>query len=182
MAKGFIEAVSELRQKMLEQMEQNLRPNGVVECKFCQSRAVVKNGLRKGTQYWLCKNCGCGFVDNQALPKMKYPMDIIAKAVFDYYGGHSLNTVCRGIEQQTGNKPSDSNVFAWVKRLTKIAKDEAGKHIPEVGDTWIADETVLKIGGHNVWIYDIIDEKTRYLLATRIALLRNSLKSAACSE
>ena len=32
------------------------------ECKFCQSKSVAKNGKRNGTQYYLCKNCGRGFV------------------------------------------------------------------------------------------------------------------------
>ena len=39
------------------------------KCKFCGSSDVVKNGTRAGTQYWLCKECGRGFVDNKALPK-----------------------------------------------------------------------------------------------------------------
>jgi transposase-like protein len=155
-------------------MLEHHRPNSRVRCKFCQSTDVVKNGLRNGTQYWLCTKCGRGFVDNHALPKMQYPMSVVAKAVFDYYGGHSLNTVAEGIGQHTGNKPSDSNVYAWVQKLTKVAKDEAKKHIPQVGDTWIADETVLKVAGRNVWLYDIIDEKTRYLLATRLAFGRTT--------
>jgi hypothetical protein len=38
-----------------------------------------------------------------------------------------------------------------------------------VGDEWIADETALEIGGRKVWFWDIIDTKTRYLLASHIS-------------
>lgn len=44
-----------------------------IRCKFCNSRDIVKNGHRKGTQYWLCKNCGHGFVANKSVPKSRYP-------------------------------------------------------------------------------------------------------------
>ena len=171
---GLLEVAYQMREKVLDTMIANLREDGLVECKFCNSRAVVKNGLRKGVQYWLCTNCGCGFVDNRALPRMRYPKDIVAKAVYDYYNGQSLNSIARGIGQQTDNHPSDSSVYTWVQKLTKIAIKEASKYIPEVGDSWVADETVLKIGGKNIWMYDIIDEKTRYLLASRLALSRTT--------
>jgi len=38
----------------------------------------------------------------------------------------------------------------------------------------VADETVLSIGGQNFWMYDIIDDKTRFLLATRITPSRTT--------
>ena len=49
---------------------------------------------------------------------------------------------------------------------------------PMTGDTWIADETVLKVGGKKIWFFDVIDEKTRYLLASRLAESR-TIKEAA---
>ncbi len=85
------------REMMLREAN-NLIDRADVRCKFCGSPSVVKNGTRRGTQYWLCKDCGRGFVANKALPKMKYPMDIIAKAVYDYYCGVSLNNIRQGIK------------------------------------------------------------------------------------
>lgn len=46
---------------------------------------------------------------------------------------------------------------------------------PEVGDTWIADETVLALDkGMKVWFFDIIDADTRFLLASRASLSRTT--------
>ncbi len=40
---------------------------------------------------------------------------------------------------------------------------------------WIADETALNIGGsHKVWFWDIIDTKTRFLLASHISTKRTT--------
>ncbi len=41
-----------------------------------------------------------------------------------------------------------------------------------MGKVWVADETVLKIGGKNIWFWDIIDAKTRFLLASHISQTR----------
>jgi putative transposase len=143
-----------------------------IQCKFCGSLYVVKNGTRRGTQYWLCKNCGRGFVDNKALPKMRYPIEAIASAVYQYYAGLSLNDIRGYIDQQYHFRPSDSAIYNWVTRFTKTAIDEANKYTPKVGDTWVADETVIKVGGKKLWLIDIIDQETRYLLATRLSETR----------
>jgi putative transposase len=143
-----------------------------VECKFCHSLNVVRNGTRRGTQYWLCKHCGRGFVDNKALPKMKYPIEAIASAVYQYYAGLSLNEIRGYIDQQYKFSPSDSAIYGWVTKFSKTAIDEAKNLTPKVGDTWVADETVLFIGGRQFWLIDIIDQDTRYLLATYLSPTR----------
>jgi putative transposase len=138
-------------------------------CKFCQSTAVVKNGKRNGVQYYLCKECGRGFVYNKGLPRMRYPIDIVADAVYDYYAGVSLNKIRDGIYQKAGLKPADSAIYGWVKRLTKVALAEAKNHTPKVGDRWLADECVLKLkDGKKYWLINVIDYDTRFLLASRL--------------
>jgi putative transposase len=139
------------------------------KCKFCQSTAVVKNGKRNGVQYYLCKECGRGFVYNKGLPRMRYPIDIVADAVYDYYAGVSLNKIRDGIHQKAKLKPADSAIYGWVRRLTKIALAEAQNHTPKVGDKWLADECVLKLkDGKKYWLINVIDYDTRFLLASRL--------------
>jgi len=139
------------------------------QCKFCQSTAVVKNGVRNGVQYYLCKECGRGFVHNKGLPRMRYPIDIVADAVYDYYAGVSLRKIRDGIDQKIGLRPADSAIYGWVKRLTKIGLAEAKNYIPKVGDKWLADECVLKLkDGKKYWLINVIDYDTRFLLASRL--------------
>ena len=161
----------ETAKRWLKTMTQMLE----TRCKFCGSDKVVKNGKsKKGVQNWLCRTCGKGFVDNRALPRMRSPVDTVSSALYQYYTGSSLNDIRGHIEQQTGIRPSDSTIFAWVNRFSKVAVDEAKNYKPQVGDTWIADETVLKIQGKNVWFWDIIDADTRFLLASHISRTRTT--------
>jgi len=145
-----------------------------ITCKFCGLPNIVKNGRRRGTQYWLCKNCGRGFVANEALPKMKYPVEAIGSAIYQYYTGSSLNEIRGHFEQRHDVSPSASAIYEWITRFSKIAIDEAKKHTPKVGDTWVADETVIRIDGKKYWLWDIIDEDTRFLLATRLSPTRTT--------
>lgn len=145
----------------------------VPKCKFCQSINVVKNGIRNGVQYYLCKECGRGFVYNRALPGMRYPIRIVADAVYDYYAGVSLNKIRDGIDQKIGRKPADSSIYGWVKKLTRIGLAEAKNHTPKVGDKWLADECVLKLkDGKKYWLINVIDHDTRFLLASRLSSSR----------
>ena len=144
-----------------------------IVCKFCGSPEIVKNGVRRGTQYWLCKNCGRGFTANKALPRMRYSIDDISSAIYQYYTGSSLNEIRGYIEQHSGIRPSDSAIYNWVTRFSKIAIDKAKTFKPEVGSQWVADETVLHISGKKYWLIDIIDSATRFLLAIKLSHNRN---------
>ncbi len=148
-------------------------------CKFCGSGNVVRYGYNQGVQRYFCRNCGRTFTDNAAVATMHTPSIYVASALSMYYGGMSLNAIRRHLGQQYGYYPSDSTVYRWVVRFTKIAVEEAKKYKPEVGDVWIADETVLRVAGkridrlkRGVWFFDIIDSKTRFLLASHISQSR----------
>jgi len=143
-------------------------------CKSCGSQNIVKYGTSGGVQYWWCKDCKRKFADNDALPEMKTPTKQVASALSMYYRGVSIDDIRTHLEQQYDNYPSDSTVYEWVTRFSNEATSKAREYKPDVGDVWIADETVLKIGGKAVWYWDIIDTKTRYLLASHMSFRRTT--------
>lgn len=154
------------------------------QCKFCGSTEVVKNGRRGGTQYWLCKDCGRGFVDNKGLPKGRYPMEAVSSALYMYFTGSSLNDIKRYIEHQFGTElPSDSAIYSWVTKFSEIASKEARKHKPaKLGDIWIADEMFLSIGGKRYYLWNVIDSKTRYLIASYLSPKRGTQEAKKLME
>lgn len=151
-------------------------------CKYCGSFHVVRFGHRKHTQRLLCRDCGHTFEDTTAIPGMRTPNEQIASALNMYYEGMSLNAIRRHLEQMHHNYPSDSTVYVWITKFSEVAIKEAEKHKPKVGDVWIADETVLRIGGKNVWFWDIIDSKTRFLLASIVSTNRGTREAKALME
>ena len=149
-----------------------------MNCKHCNSPNVIKFGTFNGIQRYWCKDCKRKFADNRALPKMKTDVNIISAAMSCYFGGMPLDAIQRHLQQQFRIYYSEMGIYNWVKRFSKEAVDRTKNFKPITGDTWVADETVLKVGGRNVWFFDVIDEKTRYLLASRLAQSR-TIKEAA---
>jgi len=159
---------------ILRNMVKRIKPETLVTCKYCGSDNIVKNGSRKGTQYWLCKHCGHGFVDNKGIPGSRYSNDVVARALYNYYAGMSLNSISEGVRQETGDYPSTSAIYGWLDKYTHIALDEAEKHQPKVGKKWVMDETVVRLAGKKWWLITALDSDTRYLLGTKLSTNRNN--------
>lgn len=144
------------------------------ECKFCGSKQIVRYGHYKGVQRWICRTCGRKFVHNQAPDGMRVPAIQIAAALSMFYEGLSLNAIRRNLQQTFNSFPSDSTVYGWIVKYTKVAIAEIENYIPKVSGFWIADETVLRIEGQNIWFWDIIDNSTRFLIASHISKSRTT--------
>jgi transposase-like protein len=153
-----------------------------VACKNCGSTAVVKFGTYKGVQRYFCKSCKRKFKGDNALFHMKVAPEYVSSALSNYYSGLSIGDVSKGLKQEHGYQPSKHIVYNWIDKYTDIAVKYFRDNHPNTGDVWIADETVLKIDGQNVWVYDIIDTKTRFLLASRIALSRTTHQAQMLME
>lgn len=146
-----------------------------VTCKNCGSEAVVKFGTYKGVQRYFCKACNRKFKADNALFHMKVSPEFISTALSMYYSGSSISDIRNHLKQEHGYYPSKHVVFEWVDKFTSLAAKQFRDVHPKVGDTWVADETVLELDkGIKVWFWDIIDSDTRFLLASRASLTRGT--------
>jgi len=148
-----------------------------MNCKYCGSPNIIKFGTFNGVQRYWCKDCKRKFVADK-LPKMKTPTNHISSALSCYFGGMPLDSIQRHLQQQFGIYYSEMGIYNWVKRFSKEAVDRIKDFQPIVGDTFIGDETMIKVGGKKIWFFDVIDEKTRYLLASRLATSRTTKEAA----
>jgi putative transposase len=145
-----------------------------IECKYCGSPNIIKFGKYQDTQYYWCKDCKRKFSGIKAIPKMHTPTHQIADALNMYYEGLSLSEIRRNLIQQHRNYISRISAYNWMVRFTKLAIEEAQKYKPSVGGIWVADETVIELDGKNIWFWDIIDTRTRFLLASHMSYSRTS--------
>jgi len=149
--------------------------NNEITCKHCGSNRIRKYGLYKGVQRYFCNECGSKFKNDDTTFHMKTPANQVTSALNMYYEGMSIKAIRRNLQQEYGNMPSTATIYEWIQKYTQYATDSIKGFQPEkIGDTWIADETVIEIDGQNVWLWDIIDDRTRYLLATRISRSRTT--------
>ena len=144
-----------------------------VNCKHCQSARVVRFGTYHGVQRYWCKDCKRKFKADDSLFRGKVSASDISTALNEYYSGMSINDIRRRIKQEKGYYPAQSTVYQWVDKFTDVAVRHYDRFKPNVGDVWVADETVLNIDGKDVWLWDVIDEDTRFLLASKLSYTRN---------
>ncbi len=148
-------------------------------CKHCGSTNVRKYGTYKNNQYYFCNDCKRKFANPDAIPKMQATTKAIADVLNMYYEGLSEAEIRRNLIQQDGSYISTGSIYNWVKRFSEMAIMEAGKYKPDVGGVWVADETMVDIDGRNVWFWDIIDTKTRFLIASHMSFTRTTKDAEA---
>jgi putative transposase len=154
----------------------------MVACKHCQSQNVRKYGFVDGVQNYFCNSCKRKFKADDRLFRMKTPANQVSSALNMYYEGMSINAIRRQLLQEYQNYPSSKTVYEWIQKYTDDVSKRFREYTPNVGNIWVADETVLDIHGKNVWMYDIIDEKTRFLLATQITTSRTTRDAKALMD
>ncbi len=140
-----------------------------ISCKYCGSNNIVKYGMHNDVQYLWCKDCERKFAANDALPSMRTPVGQIASAIQLFYEGSSINDIRKHLRQTYNNYPSESTVYEWVTKFTKEAIGRMSHIKPNVGYVWLVDETMLDIGGKKLWYWDVLDVKTRYLIASHLS-------------
>ena len=157
--------------------------NSGVVCKLCQSKNVRKFGKYKAVQLYYCNDCKRKFKGDKALFHMKVPPEYVSSALSMYYSGSSIDDIRDFLKQEHDYYPSKHVVFEWVDKYTALAAKQFQDVHPKVGDTWIADETVLIMDkGIKVWFWDIIDSDTRFLIASRASLNRGTLDARLLME
>lgn len=152
--------------------------NNQINCKHCNSTNTIKFGTYQAEdtviQRYYCRDCKRKFTDLDTLPKMKTPINEIGSALSMYYGGMPIDAIQSNLKQATGKYLSEPAIYKWIARFTKEAIVKTKNFKPEVGNRWLADETGINVGNQSIWFWDIIDAKTRYLLASHISLTRTT--------
>ena len=143
-----------------------------IVCKYCGSENIVKYGIRKGVQDYLCRDCGRKFNSKDTPAGMQTPKEQIGASLAMFYDGLSLSDIARQLERTYNNPVNSSTVYRWVLKYTLKALNTLEELKPQVSDTWVVDETVIKVGGRKLWFLDVIDEGTRFLLASYLSTNR----------
>ena len=86
-------------------------------------------------------------------------------AVDMYFDGLSYRRVARNMEQYFGRKTEPKTVYRWVRELTGTADDVLRPQKVHTGREWVADEMVVNVGGQKMWLFNVMDSDTRFVLA-----------------
>jgi transposase-like protein len=150
-------------------------------CKWCGSNEIKKYGLSGGEQDYFCLSCGRKFTNNDNPFGKRSTVEDIGTSISSYYDGLSFADIARHLKE-SGNEVNESTVYRWVLDYAQKAIKILDKYQPKVGGIWIADETVIKFNGQNYWLWDIIDKKTRFLLASYLSENRGTAQAQRLME
>ncbi len=93
-------------------------------CPFCDSRRIIKRGLRKNSlrqlQIYLCKDCGKYFSSLAGLKGVKYPPRVIARALCLYNLGHCQEEVARRIASEHRITVPRRTISDWLSGYRSI--------------------------------------------------------------
>jgi len=156
-------------QKEIDEINDILKQGKISNCKYCKSTKIVKYGYYHNIQRWLCKECGRKFADNKAKFGLRTQSDQIATVLTMYHEGTAVKEILRHLAEVQHAYPSNSTLHTWVKRLTQAAREAEKKFRPKVSDHWIADESILEIGKQKVFIMDVLDIQTGFILSSQLA-------------
>ena len=141
-------------------------------CPYCQSEEIAKRGVRHNSygdiQRFSCKVCGKWFVINLGFEKMKASPQVITSAMQLYFSGASLRNTAKFLRLQ-GVKVSHVAVYKWIKKYIGLMEKYLEKIVPNVSDTWRADEIWVKFKGDMKYVFAIMDDETRYWIAQEVA-------------
>ena len=149
-------------------------------CKFCGSSAVVKFGKYRDSQRWWCKACRRKFADNGAMPGRRVPPSEVGTAISLFYKGLSYKDVSEQMRTLYGYAPSKATLYEWVQQYSSRASKEVSGQKVHTGKVWVADEVFIKADkGKQLYVFDVMDADSRYLLATNVSETRGAKDARA---
>lgn len=103
---------------------------------------------------------------------MRTPNGQLGVALSMFYEGLSLAEISQELGRAYNNPVNTSSVQRWVIKYTRQAIESLETIQVQASKTWLVDETVVKICGQDVWLWDVIDYDNRFLLASHLSGIR----------
>ena len=177
----------QLSLKIAGDVQEQSAPSAIEEaepkilCPKCKSEDVIKWGTRKTTygenQRFRCHDCGHRFVVDKGFCRMKNSPKTITLTLDLYFKGVSQRKIADHLKQFEDVSVSQPTILEWIKKYLKLLSKYSEKYKADVGNIWHSDETTvfIKKDGEKKyyqWIWNVMDAKTRYLLACQVTETR----------
>lgn len=148
-----------------------------MKCRYCNSDNFIKWGKRKNNkrtvQTFRCINCKKRFSDSFSFIRTNKSEETVSRAMYLYFDGLSLRKISRYINTFSDVSVSHSTIHSWIMEYVEVIKRYLDTFIVDAYSTWQIDEMMINIKGEQFWLWNIIDEKTRFLLCTRLSRKRS---------
>lgn len=165
-----VEFSSQIRKEV--QINRVIPEVNVSNCQYCGSSNLKKDGVRRNKagaiQKFYCRDCHHYFTINIGFEKMKHNPQAVTSAIQLYFSGESLRNTQKSLKL-LGVEVSHKTVFMWIKKYVGLMQTYVEKIVPNVSDTWRADELYVKIKGDMKYLFALMDDETRFWIAQEVA-------------
>ena len=103
---------------------------------------------------------------------MKYNPKIIALTLDLYFKGVSLRKISHHLKQFYELNISHKSVYNWIEKYVGIMNEYVNEIQPDIGGVWHADEMMIKVNGSWEYLWNVMDERTRFQLASVVSTER----------
>ena len=125
--------------------------------------------LKKKKQNYMCKDCGRKFVDNQYFENLKVNPKIICLTLDLYFKGVSLRKISNHLKQFHNIDVYHTTILRWIEHYIEIMDNYVSQFKPKLGSVWQVDEMMVDIQGEWFYLWNVMDEFTRFHLASVIS-------------
>jgi len=143
-----------------------------IRCPYCRSKDVIQKGFRYNktgpVKLFKCKTCNRIFSDTITPEKGGAKAALAAIAADLYYRGLSLREIRSHFKQVYNVDRPASTLHRWILRITNMLNEAFENVKLEVGEKWLADETVIKVDGAPKYLWNLMDYETRIYIASLI--------------
>ena len=119
--------------------------------------------------------------------KARYSPETITLTLDLYFSGLSLRKIARTLNDHFDMNLGKSSVYRWIETFVPMISEYANSLTPQLSETWHADEVFVKMRGGETakggmdrktqksmaYLWNVMDRKTRFLLASRLSQHRN---------
>ncbi len=167
-----VEFSIKLRKEVRKQNQVIIEPITYDKCPDCKSSNFVKHGIRHNKNYdlqrYFCHDCSKWFSFNLGFSGIKANPKVVTSAMQLYFTGESLRNVQKFLRLQ-GVEVSHQTIYNWINKYTGLMQKYLDKITPQVSDTWRADEVFIKVKGNMKYLFALMDDESRFLIAQEVA-------------
>ncbi len=148
-------------------------------CLYCKSINIIKRGKRvtknRGLiQRYFCNDCKKRFVINDGFYRMRNSPNKITLCLDLFFRGISTRKVQEHLQAFYPHNSDHSTILRWIIKYSNLINEFTNKLNVNVGNEIQADEVEYrrrkshkaKLGIEQNWFVDVMDTKTRYMVAS----------------
>ncbi len=152
--------------------------NNNIKCKHCGSINFSKQGYRKTDnrgkiQKFYCKDCHKFFTNDEGFYRMRYSTQTITLSVDMYLSNLSSRRMRNQLKRHFQTKVSHITILDWVRKYSLMVHNFVEKLGYNLGDSFYADETVIKREGQDDRFWACVDWETRLITGIHYSITTN---------